>query len=187
MQPMGKATFRFYEELNDFLPGHRRKKDFTVEIAGERSAWDMIEALGVPHEKVDLVLANGAPVDFDYIVRDGDRFSVYPVFESFNIKGITQLRDGPLRKTRFIAGPSLGDVVEKIRLFGFDTYYDPLLSDLELIEISNRENRIILTRDKELLECETVTRAIYVWPGPTDEQVNRILEQLDITDQEAGL
>jgi len=37
---MVKATFRFYEELNDFLPGHRRKKDFEVVFKGRRSVKD---------------------------------------------------------------------------------------------------------------------------------------------------
>ncbi len=37
---MPKATLRFYEELNDFLPRHRRKTDFEVEIKGKRSKFD---------------------------------------------------------------------------------------------------------------------------------------------------
>ncbi|MBW1901626.1 MAG: hypothetical protein JRJ20_08310 [Deltaproteobacteria bacterium] len=46
---MGKATFRFYEELNDFLPNHRRKVDFTAEFKGKKSVKNMTEALRVPH------------------------------------------------------------------------------------------------------------------------------------------
>ena len=46
----------------------------------------MIEALGVPHTEIDLILINGRSVDFTYILQDGDRVSVYPVFESLNIE-----------------------------------------------------------------------------------------------------
>ncbi|MBW1726666.1 MAG: hypothetical protein JRF31_01990 [Deltaproteobacteria bacterium] len=45
---MPKGTFRFYEELNDFLPKHRRKTDFEAPFIGKRSIKDMIESLGVP-------------------------------------------------------------------------------------------------------------------------------------------
>jgi hypothetical protein len=183
---MGKVTFRFYEELNDFLPRHRRKKDFTIEFIRKRSAKDMVEMLGVPLTAVDLLLANGKPVDFDYIIQDGDRFSVYPVFESLNIEGLTRLKDAPLRKTRFIADPSLGYVVKKLRLLSFDVHYNPSLSVREMIEISNRENRIILTSDKKLFECETVIRAVYVRQGTTEEQVNKILERFDIMNKKTG-
>jgi hypothetical protein len=37
---------------------------------------DLIEAAGVPHTEVDLVIVNGEPVDFRYRVRDGDRIAV---------------------------------------------------------------------------------------------------------------
>ena len=36
----------------------------------------MIEACGVPHPEVEVILANGAAVDFSYRVQDGDRISV---------------------------------------------------------------------------------------------------------------
>jgi hypothetical protein len=57
---MAKAIFRFYEELNDFLPQHRRKQDFEVEFEGKRSVKDMVEILGIHLSEIDLVLANGS-------------------------------------------------------------------------------------------------------------------------------
>ena len=44
---MVTATFRFYEELNDFLPPERRKREFAVPCARAATAKHMIEALGV--------------------------------------------------------------------------------------------------------------------------------------------
>ena len=43
---MVTATFRFYEELNDFLPPERRKREFAVPCARAATAKHMIEALG---------------------------------------------------------------------------------------------------------------------------------------------
>ncbi len=70
---MPMVTFRFYEELNDFLPRRRRKVDFEIMFKGKRSIKDMIESLGVPHTEVDLILVNGKSVDFNYTLQDKDR------------------------------------------------------------------------------------------------------------------
>ena len=67
----------------------------------------MIESLGVPHTEIDLILVNGKSVDFTYILQDGDRISVYPVFESLNVENVTRLRRIPLRETKFIADINL--------------------------------------------------------------------------------
>ena len=177
---MAKATFRFYEELNDFLPKQRRKVDFTAAFEGKRSLKDMVEALGVPPPEIDLILANGKSVAFDYIIRDGDRFSVYPVFEALNIEHVTLLREVPLRRTRFIADKHLGDVVKSLRQLGFDVYCDPARSDGEIIEISIRDKRIILTKNRKLLKSGEITRGICILPGTTTRQVRKIIDDLDL-------
>ena len=75
---MVTATFRFYEELNDFLaPAHRRQA-FEAPCARGATVKHMIEALGVPHTEVELVLVNGESVTFDRLLRNGDRVAVYP-------------------------------------------------------------------------------------------------------------
>ena len=45
---MVTATFRFYEELNDFLAPERRRREFACACARAATAKHMIEALGVP-------------------------------------------------------------------------------------------------------------------------------------------
>jgi uncharacterized protein with PIN domain len=179
---MPKAPFRFYEELNDFLPKHRRKADFEATFKGKRSIKDMIEALGVPHTEVDLILVNGNSVDFNYILQDNDRVSIYPVFESLNITDVTRLRKIPLRRNKFIADINLGNIVKYMRALGLDLYYDSLLSTREIIEISKRENRIILTKSSKLLKFKDVSHGIYIRNGTTTEQIRRIIDYLDIKD-----
>ena len=83
---MREAVFRFHGELNDFLTTNRREYAFPHRFLLPASVKDMIEALGVPHTEVDIILVNDFPVDFGYLVQDGDSFSVYPV--SSKRKGI---------------------------------------------------------------------------------------------------
>jgi len=142
----------------------------------------MIEALGVPHTEIDLVLVNGKSVDFNCILQDGDQVSVYPVFESLNITNVTLLRKIPLRRNKFIADINLGDLVKYMRVLGFDLYYDPLLATREIIEISKREHRIILTKSRKLLKFKDVTHGIFIRPGKTTEQIKRIIDSLNIKD-----
>ena len=56
------AVLRFYEELNDYLPPERRKRDFVHAFDGTPAVKDVIEALGVPHTEVDLILVDGRSV-----------------------------------------------------------------------------------------------------------------------------
>jgi hypothetical protein len=77
MQEDGKtAEFRFYEELNDLLPMERRKQSFIYGFWGEPAVKDAIEAIGVRHTEVDLILVNGASVGFEYRLQPGDQVSV---------------------------------------------------------------------------------------------------------------
>ena len=61
---MAIAWFRFYAELNDFLPaasqGQPMKRHFDV----SGSVKDLIEGFGVPHTEVDLIVINGEPAAF---------------------------------------------------------------------------------------------------------------------------
>ena len=114
-----KVTFRFYEELNDFLPEEKRKVRFAHQFIDRASVKDMIESLGVPHIEIDLILANGKSVEFSYIVEDKDDISVYPVFESMDITDVQHLRSKPLRDPKFIADVHLGSLVKYMRMLGF--------------------------------------------------------------------
>jgi uncharacterized protein with PIN domain len=177
---MSEATFRFYEELNDFLPFDRRKVDFQCGFKGRESVKDMIEALGVPHTEVDLILVNGVSVDFGYILQDGDRISVYPVFESLDIRDVTHLRNLPLRETRFIADVNIGDIVKHMRALGLDVYCDLTLSPRDIIRISRAEKRTILTKSRKLLKYRDVARGIFIRPGTVIEQIRGIIDFLSL-------
>ena len=89
-------------------------------------------------------------VDFSYRIQDGDKISVYPVFESIDIPSLVRLRPVPLREVRFIADVHLGRLAAYLRM-GFDTLYQDYYQDEELARISSGERRTLLTRDRGLL------------------------------------
>jgi uncharacterized protein with PIN domain len=177
---MVTATFRFYEELNDFLAPARRKQEFTVPCARQATTKHMIEALGVPHTEVELILVNGESVGFDRLMQDGDRVAVYPRFEAMDVTPLLRVRDTPLRETRFVADAHLGGLAHMLRMLGFDTLYDNHFHDDAIVAICENDGRIVLTRDRELLKRRSVTHGCYVHALKSEAQLREVVERLDL-------
>lgn len=175
-----QADFRFYEELNDFLPIGKRKKKFTYLFNGIQTVKDAIEAIGVPHVEVDLILVNGESINFKYRIKQDDQISVYPVFELLNINNLTHLRKKPLRNTKFVLDVHLGKLARFLRLLGFDTLYQNNYSDPQIIEISVSNKRIILTRDLGILKNEKVTRGYWLRSQDSKQQLYEVLKKFDL-------
>ena len=174
------ATFRFYEELNDFLVPARRRHEFSVPCARAATTKHMIEALGVPHTEVELILVNGASVGFDRRLDDGDRVAVYPRFEAFDISPLLRVREQPLRVTRFVADAHLGGLARLLRIAGFDTLYRNDYRDRAIVDIAEREGRIVLTRDRDLLKHRGISHGCYVHSLKPVQQFREIIERLDL-------
>ena len=180
---MNLAYFRFYEELNEFLSLEKRKKFFPYSFSGNPYVKDAIEALGVPHVEVDLILVNSLSVDFSYKLQNADSVSVYPMFESIDINSVTHLRENPLRDLKFILDVHLGKLTKYLRLCGFDTYYQTGCNDQEIISLAVSNKRIILTRDIELLKNKQVTHGYWIRSQHLDEQLEEIFLRFDLKNQ----
>lgn len=175
-----RANVRFYAELIDFLsPEHRSgRTESRFDVAG--SIKDMIEAHGVPHTEVDLIIANGQSVDFSYRVQDGDQISVFPVFESLDITPIVKVRPEPLRQLRFVADDHLRRLARFLRLIGMDTLYDRAWDDADLVAVSIEQHRVLLTRDIELLKHGSLTHGYFVRSTDPREQVAEVVKRFQI-------
>lgn len=177
---MKRASFRFYEELNDFFPAQLRKRLFYYEFRGTPAIKDSIEAMGVPHTEIDLIIVDGRSVGFDYRLQGGDQVSVYPVFESLDISPIVRLRPKPLRETKFIVDVNLGKLVPKLRLLGFDTLYKNDLKDDEIVDIAQKQQRIILTRDKGIFKYAAVTHGYWLRSDQPKTQLRELISRLQL-------
>ncbi len=179
---MPQVVLRFYAELNDFLPRERRQAPFAHTFAGRRSVKDLIEALGVPHTEVDLILVKGVSVDFSYLPQDGDQISVYPVFEAVDISPLVRLRPRPLREPKFVLDAHLGKLASHLRLMGFDTLYQNDYADETLARVSETEKRLLLTKDRGLLKRRQVTHGYLVRGTDPELQLREVLSRFDLFD-----
>jgi uncharacterized protein len=177
------VEFRFYEELNDFLPAGWRKVAFDYRFQGTPAVRDLIQAIGVPHSAVDLVLVDGRSVDFAERLHGGERVAVYPVFERLDISPLVHLRPRPLRELRFIVDAHLGKLARGLRLLGFDVVYQREGDDSTLIHRALAEQRVILTRDVGLLKHARVTHGHWVRSVEPVTQLEETLKALDLGGQ----
>lgn len=177
---MATITLRFYAELNDFLPLERRQRDWVRPFQPPAPARHVIETCGVPHTEVELILRGGESIGLDAPVGEGDRLAVYPMFESFDVRPLLRLRTRPLRRPRFVADAHLGALARRLRLLGFDTLWHNDWGDQALARLAADEQRILLTRDRQLLMRQAVTHGCYLRSGSTAEQLRELIQRLQL-------
>jgi uncharacterized protein len=177
---MYRAEIRFHEKLNFFLQRKNREREIRVSYRGKRSVKDLIESFGVPHVEVDCIFAGGMPVDFEYILNDNERVEVFPDTTLFGGKDCIKLKPETDCTTHFVLDVHLKKLASRMRLLGLDTDYSENRSDRELALISSTRNRLVLTRDRQLLMHRNVLRGMYVMSTGTDNQIREVLERLNL-------
>jgi uncharacterized protein len=171
---MSRATFRFFAELNDFLPREFRQRDLEHPFNEPVTIKDRIEAFGVPHTDVEFIQINGAPVDFACRLRDGDRVSVYPFMAVMD--NPRPLRP-PYPRGRFILDQHLGRLAAYLRLMGQDVLHRSQWDDEELARVAGQDSRVLLSRDKGLLMRSNVLHGGFVHATNPRAQVPEVLHR----------
>lgn len=175
------ALFRFFGELTDFLSEGEGRVEVTYEFNGNPSVKDSIEAVGVPHTEVNLILVNGDSVGFGYQLGEGDKVSVYPVSEDVDVYPRVRLREKP--PNRFILDVHLGKLARLLRMLGFDALYRNDYRDREIARVSAEENRVVLTRDRRLLQFRVITHGYWLRSTDPDEQLQEVIERYELSSE----
>ncbi|WP_413289326.1 Mut7-C RNAse domain-containing protein [Bdellovibrio sp. HCB337] len=82
---------------------------------------------------------------------------------------------------KFVVDVNLGKLAHFLRMLGFDVVYNRNLeSDEELARISFVENRVLLTRDAELLKRKIISQGYFVHNHLPKEQVLEVLRRFDL-------
>lgn len=167
-----KAKFLFIGSLNDFLNYKQKEKPLEVSFSGNPGIKDIIESLGVPHVEIQLIRVNSIPVDFSYHIKNADKVEISP-FSS----GVV-----PSEKNRpsFILDVHLGKLARYLRMMGFDSIYRNNFSDPELVTLSCKENRILLTRDIGILKYGCLRYGYWVRSTVALEQAKEIASHYNL-------
>jgi uncharacterized protein len=179
---MPAVTFHFHADLMDFLPKEYRQVDLQMNLKGHETVKHLIESLGIPHTEVDVILANGVSVDFAFQPVNADEVDVFPV-QILIDNSIRHLQPVFTGEPRFVLDGHLGKLACYLRLMGFDVLYRNDYDDSELAEISSRESRILLTRDRGLLKRSEVAYGYCVRGKYLQNQIVEVLHRYDLIGQ----
>jgi len=84
---------------------------------------------------------------------------------------------------KFLCDQMLGTLAKWLRIFGFDTFYaNAEISDEDLLQVAKKENRIVITRDKQLIRIgrKEDLQVIGVTSTDIDEQLRHVLIDVKI-------
>ncbi|MCK5242206.1 Mut7-C ubiquitin/RNAse domain-containing protein [bacterium] len=177
---MTSISIHFYGNLNDFLPAVRRRKQIVTQVNGQPAVKDTIEALGVPHTEVDVILVNNQSVDFTYQLHSKDKVKVYPKRIELPASQHKHLYPKIPRFPKFVLDCHLGKLARYLRLLGFDTVYKKHFPDENVVEIGVQEKRIILTRDRGILKHKTVKLGYCLRSTVSLSQVQEIMDHYNL-------
>jgi uncharacterized protein len=172
------VRLNLHGDLDFFVRAGARGRRIERTLCEKTSVKDVIEACGVPHPEVDLIFVNGQQVDFhDAIASDVD-IELYPVGSAS-----PDFKYKPLQATTsscFVADGHLGGLVRNLRLLGFDVAYDSRAEDRHLLGVMERENRVLLTRDRRLLMHAVVKTGYCPRSQNADEQTVEVIRRFDL-------
>jgi uncharacterized protein len=178
---MNSILFRFYAELNDFLPHRKRQRAYPHPFNPPVSVKHLIEAEGVPHPEVALIVVNGRSVDFSYQVQPDDRIAVYPAFASIDVTAEVQLRPPLPQPPNFLLDNHLGRLARYLRLLGFDVGYpNDHLSDEQLAQLAHDQGRVMLTRDRGLLMRRLISHGYCLRSLDSQAQLHEVLHRFNL-------
>lgn len=164
--------------LTDFT----NRSKLTIHITGHPSVKDVAESAGIPHVEIGSVSENGNFIGFDTAVKDGDRFRLIPAdWKNRVLSGNLQppWPDG----FRFVLDVHLGRLAREMRLLGLDVKYRNDYSDNDIVDITYREQRFVLTRDLGLLKHGSVSYGHWMRHIETGSQIGELLAAFDLDSQ----
>jgi len=161
------AQFRVHGALNDLVPPQRRHRAFVVVCPEHATIKHTAEAMGIPHTEVGIVLLDGQPADLAHRVPESGTVDLHPA-------------PPPRAPLRFVADVHLAGLARRLRLLGFDCVLAGDGPDEAIARHAEREQRIVLTRDRELLKHRRVERGRYVRSLRTDAQAREVVDALDL-------
>jgi uncharacterized protein len=172
------VRLNFHGDLDFFLRSGTRSRSIQRSLSEKTSVKDIIESCGVPHPEVDLILVDGQPVGFAYVVEDERQMDAYPVGYKSTLFPENRLQS--IRIERFIADGHLGKMVRNLRLLGIDVAYDAVADDRQLLRLATTDNRALLTRDRRLLMHAVVRDGYYLRSQDPLDQTIEVLRRFDL-------
>lgn len=80
---------------------------------------------------------------------------------------------------RFIADAMLGTLAKWLRILGYDTQFDPNLDDHQLVRLARAQERVLLTRDRELARRRGLS-VLLITSERLDAQIGQVFAEFNL-------
>jgi uncharacterized protein len=167
------VSIRAYAELNDFLPVSRRQREFSRRLRFATSVKDLLEGAGIPHPEIALLLVDGEPKPFEFLIERSCRVAAYPAFRSPPLCDLPVSQPRQAELPGFVLDVHLGRLSRYLRLVGCDAVYENDATDDLLARTAGGNERYLLTRDRALLMRKDVVRGYFV---RNDDPIRQLVE-----------
>ena len=86
--------------------------------------------------------------------------------------------------TKFIVDDNVGRLAKWLRMIGYDAWFSNNTDDGRLIHIAMKENRVLLTRDTQIMQRRVITggklKALLVKDDNPKEQLRQVIAELNL-------
>lgn len=177
IKPDKKIQLKVHGTLNDFLKDDLSDPSIlSIPFELSPSLKDLVEAKSIPHTAIFRIEVNGEPESMNYNVASGDEVDIFP-FKMVDSGNYESIFASP---PAFIADGHLARLGRYLRLLGLDSVIAEETDEKEIIHRSNSENRMILTRDLNLLRHGSTRYGYWVRSEDPDRQLEEIFSRFDL-------
>ena len=78
----------------------------------------------------------------------------------------------------------VGTLAKWLRILGYDTCFDPDMDDHQLVRLARAEDRVLLTRDRELAQRPGL-QSVFLVSESLESQIGQVLEELQLEPERA--
>lgn len=146
----------FHGDLPMLLPQKRAARVLKYDLTRRASLKDIIESQGIPHTEVAQILLKGKELRFSHIPEDGEEVDIMPFSDEISVFTPSLLRSRPVRPLKFMVDINVRKLARNLRIIGVDTTMVPAVRLVEIGNIATSRQRILLSRNRQLLKCNTV-------------------------------
>ena len=146
----------FHKDLQTLLPGKRAAKVLKYALTRRASLKDIIESQGIPHTEVAQILLKKKELGFGFNPVGGEEIDILPFSDEISVFTSTMLRSQPFCSLKFMVDINARKLARNLRIIGIDTTMVPVARLVEIGSIATSQQRILITRNRELLKCNTV-------------------------------
>ncbi len=169
-------TLHFDGALQQLLPREYRSKGrVEYPLTRRASIKDIIESLHIPHTEIFTITGGNRELSFSHVPGAGEKISLHAFPNGVDVTQPTFLRPTPLPEAAFSVDINVGRLARLLRMAGLNTWYDTKLTEKELAGQSAAHGRILLSRNRDLLQRKCITWGRLVRAEMPEQQLTEII------------